>query len=770
MECKAETPCFYLSKTFEFALINFLRFRWVTCQLDSLKNCLNRPSLRKALTSLPKSLDETYDRILCNIDEDNRQYALRILQWLTLSARPMTTAELAEAVVVEIDEDPHFDPERRFPQPQDVLKICSSLITTATATEDIRKGHSRLVNFNVPEHTVIVVKLAHFSVKEYLVSNRITQGPAKQYSIQEVYANTCMAETCLAYLLHLGNPYCFYYYEDVDADEVDDPEWFPLARYAAHHWTHHARMADPETSIYPDLCMKLYEDKDEVFLLRVHKYDIYEIQHFLTMLVARDGFPLYYACVAGLLKPAKLLIDKGVNVNAQSENCGGALQAASLGGYEDVVQLLLDKGADVNAQGGEHFSALTAATKGDHESVVQLLLDKGADVNAQSGENTSALAIASRRGNENLVQLFVKKGADINNSGALRVASGWCQEKIVQFLLDQGADLNTSGALHAAAQNDDEKMIQYLLDNGAHINVPNHPDGGFKWDNALQPAVMFGRVNAARKLLHNGAEINTSGALSFASRNSKLSMVQFLLDHGADVNFQHGKYGNALQNASNRRHYDVVQYLLDKGADINGNACPEKFDSALQGASLGHEALVSLLLNYRADINISGALQPASLSGNQNIVQWLLDRGADVNTPDRHYGYAICCASSEGHSDIVQMLLDNGAQLNVQDEHHGSPLKAAIYHRKSKVATAKFKWSADRHYIKSNALTQLLLDNDVDMNVLDDETLKAAAFAFKFNECTESCMRIQLTSMFKRNVEPLNCDRCQKMTQALEHL
>jgi ankyrin repeat protein len=84
---------------------------------------------------------------------------------------------------------------------------------------------------------------------------------------------------------------------------------------------------------------------------------------------------------------AKLLLKKNTDVNAQGGLCCNALQAASVGGHEEVVKLLLNKGADVNAQGRMCHNALYAALERGHEQVVKLLLDKGADVNAQ-GELT----------------------------------------------------------------------------------------------------------------------------------------------------------------------------------------------------------------------------------------------------------------------------------------------------------------------------------------------------------------------------------------------
>lgn len=89
-----------------------------------------------------------------------------------------------------------------------------------------------------------------------------------------------------------------------------------------------------------------------------------------------------YACFVGLVAPARVLICKGADVNAQGSKHGNALQAASEGGYQEIVKLLLDKGADVHAQSGQYGNALYSASEGGYEEIVKLLLDKGVDVNA----------------------------------------------------------------------------------------------------------------------------------------------------------------------------------------------------------------------------------------------------------------------------------------------------------------------------------------------------------------------------------------------------
>jgi hypothetical protein len=334
-----------------------VRFRWAVCQLDALTKCLNLRKLREAMADLPNTLDGTYDRILCSIDKEYSQDAFRILQWLVYSGRPLRIEEVVDVIAVEINDDPRFDLDRRLPDPRDILTICSSLV--ATTVETIKQ----------PSGTIAgdYVRLAHFSVKEYLVSKRIQDGPAAQFSIQEIPASASIAAICVAYLLQFDKP-----------DSLTDQtvKKFPLARYAARFWTQHAQIAGENQDTMQSLIMELLLSNIHGYINCIRLFDPeipWSEEPDTTMDLTETFSPLHYTSLTGLIVSVRLLLEAGADVNAQGGRYGNALQAASVRGHDQVVQRLLEAGADVNAQGGEHGNALRAASVGGHDQVVQRL-------------------------------------------------------------------------------------------------------------------------------------------------------------------------------------------------------------------------------------------------------------------------------------------------------------------------------------------------------------------------------------------------------------
>lgn len=257
------------------------RFRWAVCQLDALRKCIKPSALRKTLASLPKTLDDTYERILCNIDEDHAEDVLKVLQWLAFSVRPLNLREIAEATAITLDDTPRFDPGDRLRHPTDVLAICSSLIYvstgcanlpaqsssegsplpssvpqllsldedphfTARRSDDERSDDHHRASFTISTEDSTSnreVRLAHYSVKEYLVSERIKRVKAAFYSINEASTNVFLLRSCIVYLMHCGQP--------LNGSVAKYVPEYPLLRYSAQNWAIHATNLSLENLSYP---------------------------------------------------------------------------------------------------------------------------------------------------------------------------------------------------------------------------------------------------------------------------------------------------------------------------------------------------------------------------------------------------------------------------------------------------------------------------------------------------------------------------------------
>src|SRR5712675_459222 len=230
MECKA---IFISSYTI---VITHRRFRWVFCQLQVLRYCFP-PSVRRILDELPDGLDETYERVLREIKKANQGIAHRLLQCLVAAVRPLRVEELAEVLAFDFTTEgiPTFNPSWRWEdQEEAVMSACSSLVII------VKDGDLRIVQFS------------HFSVKEYLTSERLAESnrDVSRYHILLEPAHTVLARACLGLLLRLD--------DRVDRDRIKS---FPLALYAAEYWDRHAQFGN--VSSYVKRGMECLFDADK---------------------------------------------------------------------------------------------------------------------------------------------------------------------------------------------------------------------------------------------------------------------------------------------------------------------------------------------------------------------------------------------------------------------------------------------------------------------------------------------------------------------------
>lgn len=461
------------------------------CQLGSIKKCLSPNDVRRTLSSLPKSLHETYARILSRIeDEEQLQRAVTVLQCLCFSTRPLHLSELIEFLAIDFESSGEFSPDERLADPKDITTICSSLITLNEVEDRTRFPPARFVE----------VKLAHSSVQEYLLSRR--NSYASQFTADS--AHFFLARLCIIYLLDVCNTQA-----PLTRAIFDDR---PLALYSAANWWRHLKEAPRARSEDLMLSAGSIMSTQSNLMTWVQLYDP-DLTHNRTMI----GRPLesfvpalYYASLLGFPRIVEQLLNEGSDPNASDGLHGYALQAAAFEGHGDIVQILLESGANIDARGGTYYTALQAASFEGHEEVVKMLLERGAGVDAQGGRCGNALMAASFRGHFKVAQMLLDGGADVNfqNDGwgsALQAASAEDHPDIVHMLLSKGANVNAhrgifGSALLVGSVMGSERIVKMLLDKGADVN-----GGRTDLDSPLHAASKRGHRSVAQMLQSKGA-------------------------------------------------------------------------------------------------------------------------------------------------------------------------------------------------------------------------------------------------------------------------
>ena len=430
--------------------------------MEVLRDCLPS-SVRQTLYELPESLDETYKRILKEIKKPNRAHARRVLQCLVVAVRPLRVAELAEVLAVDFDDAegiPRLKPDWRWEEKElALLSACSSLIAIVQA------GDSRIVQFS------------HFSVKEFLTSSRLATacGEVSNYHIDLEPAHGILAQACLGVLLQIQ--------DNVDSrTRMDHP-----ARYAAEHWTTHARFEvssrlhkgmrylfdanKPHFEVWLTLCDIDTESNDDATFYEFAPYD------------KSPATPLYYAALCG---------------------------------FHDLAEhLIIKHPQDVNADGGYYIRPLVAALAGEHFQTADLLRHYGADLDVRGHSWTNPLHAAAFSGNLEVIRILIEYDpADINarslsGSTPLHWASGSHYLKdssVLQLLLEHGTDINAQThagrtPLHLASFNGALEVVRLLLEHGADVEVKN--ESGMT---ALQEAADRGRDEVVELLRVHGAK------------------------------------------------------------------------------------------------------------------------------------------------------------------------------------------------------------------------------------------------------------------------
>ncbi|KAL6786735.1 ankyrin repeat-containing domain protein [Trichoderma sp. SZMC 28012] len=719
-------------------------FQYVRFQIEILQQLSSVPDIRKALLDLPIGLDATYDRILENIDTRFQRRVINSLKWLAFSRRVLAVEELAEIFIIDPDKQTAFDENDRLFSSSAITKYFSGLIV-------IDKGQASR------KHSKDTVRLVHFSVKEYLTSDRIEGRPTSVFSFTEADAYIHIARSCLAYLMHLDTAY----ERNTEATIYSVRNAYSLTSYAAGYWTAHLEkvpraqwpakvalsavlaLADHSLSLLLIMNRQLASFQHPYFkymLKKPHCYTAYRGFSQLTeVMIAQKqsaneyitqedlDFGLYFAAYGGNLDIVQLFLEKGANMKAHCGKWDSAVHAAVSGGHMNVLEFFVSNGADVNFR-----TPLFVHIPYQNPHLLKYLLDHGMNMDMHDEQHRTALHKAITDHNYADFEVLLERGADINALSdklgtPLQAACvglnkdftmGDRMLRPIKKLLDCGADPNIRGgeyatALQAVCSTErrsrtvlSTKAVRLLIEHSADVNVQ-----GGHWGSALHAAAASeqSRENfeTIRLLLDSGAEVDQKAddgetPLHVACYNGTIEAVRLLVDRGADVNAEGGRFGTPILAAAARPRDPLpfLTFLMDKGANINyrGGECGSSLQAYLDG-SVDDDGSFHFILKYLADVNDKGGKYGTAL-------------------------IAACASSCSKSAECVRLLLDHGADVNAQSEEYGTALIAACQPRNKYMLHL---------YAEYTEIVQWLLESGADVNAQGGKHGTALSAACSWN-------------------------------------
>ena len=615
-------------------------------------------------------MDETYERILLGIDEEKQEYAIRLFRCLAFSRRPLRVKELAEVIAVEFNAGriPRLNVDLRPGDADEaVLSACSTLVA-------IIKPNDNTLDNNIDR----VVQFSHYSVKEFLTSERLARsmrGDLSQYHISPEPAHTVLAQSCISTLLQLDS--------DIEGVHRD----FPLAEYGSQNWFHHAQCHGVAPQIQKGI-ERLFDPDRRHFSTWISTYDIDHTPS-LERSTRTKVSPLYYAALCGIGSLVEhLVVTRRQDPNQSRGSQGTPLHVAVVSGHTSIARLLLEHAADANARDRHGITPLHKVVERGNFDIAQLLINHGADVNAfiyRTGYQLHMVTPQSER--HNLMGPIPSGIADGNARGKnkstlLHDAAKCGNLKTAQWLIGHGADVNILDdqrdcPLHNALRSQEFDVVELLVKGGADVNVRN-----IHHSSPLYEAVEIGSLDAVLSLLSRGAFVNTLGnkgdsPLHKAVQLQKLDIVELLLKRGADVNIRNMYSSTPLNEAVHSGSLNIMQLLINHGADVNS---PDyQRDSPLRTALRSQNSdVVELLLKGGANVNSrniynSTLLHEAVESRNVNIVELLIGHGADVNALDSFGDSSLHKALRSQNTDFEEFLVNNATNANTLHNQYPMP-------------------------------------------------------------------------------------------------
>lgn len=691
-------------------------FLWVGLQVPSLQAVRTIEDIKDVLEDLPLTLDEFYSgalrRILHLEPRFRRERALKVLLWVANARRPLTRAELTEALAIKPGlSDLHGD--SLIAEDDGIAAECGDLIV-------LKDGRYQLV---------------HTSLQDYLCALLASKpDDLKPFWVLQINANEALGEACLTYLQ----------FDKFRAGPLSDLETFQefqeknaFYKYAASYWGCH--VIDAHEDQFRDKIVTLVSCNElrELFLQNfrvshdypqpgipyrgsstpLHALAVFNLAKTAASMEGTseqrrkcDGFgylPLDFTLVqknrsmckwllqdqedfvAGWYAPLHMVaqydwaehVIKLASLGCDPEGKVGdrqhtALHVAAMHGCKTATIALLDMKVSVDPIDVKRHTPLLCAAENNHFDLMSLLLRTGANANHKADEDLTALHFVAMNGNTEAAKELFKHGSEIEA---------------------RAGEHKTLTPLHLAAQHGHCDMIRLLVAKGANIESESLHN-----NTPLLLACSSGSLISFHTLLLLGARLEARdehgrSSLARAAAAGHVELVEAIYKENAKLIEVADKGGDTpLHVAIKFKQPHIATALLKLGAPVD-RACNTGFTPLHLAVISGYVDLVfALATNHRVDLYAKAAsneslLHLACREGNFPMVKALVQLipNLDFVSRDDFLITPLHYAVESGSTDITKFLLELGLPAMNEAADKNPPLLSDGSHEQSQEINAK---------------------------------------------------------------------------------
>ncbi|KAK3559943.1 hypothetical protein QTP86_029546 [Hemibagrus guttatus] len=402
-----------------------------------------------------------------------------------------------------------------------------------------------------------------------------------------------------------------------------------------------------------------------------------------------------------------------------------ALHCTSASPYpkrKHVCEILLRKGANINDKTKDLLTPLHLAAEKSHNDIIELLVKHEAKVNAVDSQGQTPLHRAAQCGHLQSCRLLMNADSDPLFTSLQGFTPSQLSNHNIQ---DEGVlagNLDTDRQLLEASKSGDLETVKKLCT----LQNVNCRDADGRQSTPLHFAAGYNRVAVVEYLLQHGADVHAKDKgglvpLHNACSYGHYEVAELLVIHGAVINVADLWKFTPLHEAAAKGKYEICKLLLQHGADPtkknrDGNTpldLVKEGDTDIQDLLRGDAALldaakkgcltrVKKLCSQLQNVNCrdtqgrhSTPLHLAAGYNNLEVAEYLLQHGAEVNSQDKGGLIPLHNAASYGHVDVAALLIKYKACVNATDKWAFTPLHEAAQKGRTQLCALLLAHGAD---------------------------------------------------------------------------